>query len=168
MPPPPLVTAQFTVTPLTGFPNPSLTCTTNGTANPVFTVPLWLSPDTFTRAEAAAAVMVSCWVPEVSVPEATVIVGVPAAVSRKKKLPAPLVIATDVIVPLKGPALLVSNRMVVELEERLAVPAKLVTGLLNASCTWKVTPDEALPATTVCAALVITTLLAAAGVIVSV
>jgi hypothetical protein len=120
--PPPVATAQSTVTPLTGFPKLSFTCTTKGDANAVFTVPLWLSPETFTRAEAAAAVIVSCWFAEVRVPEATVIVGVPAAVSRKKKLPAPLVIPTDVTVPLKGPVLLVSNRMVGELEVRFPAP----------------------------------------------
>jgi hypothetical protein len=63
--------------------------------------------------------------------------------------------------------LLVSNRIVAEGEERFAVPAKLVTRLLNESWTSKFTAAEATPAVTVWAAEVITTLLAAAGVTVS-
>jgi hypothetical protein len=76
-------------------------------------------------------------------------------------------ILTEVTLPLKGPVALVSNSIVAEGEERFAVPVKLVTLLLNVSCTTKVTCAEATPAVTVWAALVITSLFAAAGVIVS-
>ena len=57
--PPPLVTAQFTVTPLTGFPKLSWTSTTKGTASDVFTVPVWLSPDILTKVEATDVLIVS-------------------------------------------------------------------------------------------------------------
>jgi hypothetical protein len=77
-------------------------------------------------------------------------------------------ILTDVTLPLNGPPALVSNRIVVELELRFAVPVKLVTWLLKASRTTNVTAEDATPAVTVCALLVITTCVSVAGLIVSV
>ena len=85
-----------------------------------------------------------------------VMLGVPAVVSWKKKLPTPLLIATDVIVPSNGPVLKTSNRVVPEDDVRLAVPLYVVTRLAVESCTSKFTTTEGIPATTVWAALVIT------------
>jgi hypothetical protein len=64
---------------------------------------------------------------------------------------------TEVTLPLKSPVLLVSNRIVVEGDDRFAVPLNAVTRLLNWSRTSKFTTADATPATTVCAAVVITT-----------
>jgi hypothetical protein len=63
---------------------------------------------------------------------------------------------TDTTVPLNGPPALVSNRIVPELEVKFAVPLNVGTKLFVASRTSNVTADDAIPATTVCAALVIT------------
>jgi hypothetical protein len=61
--------------------------------------------------------MVSVWLAGFNPVAETVMVGLPAVVSRKKKLPVPLLIPTEVTVPLKGPVLSVSNRIVGESEE---------------------------------------------------
>ena len=74
-------------------------------------------------------------------------VGLPAVVSWKKKLPAPPLIDTEVIVPSKGPTALVSKNMDEESEERLAVPVKVVTWLSNTSRISKVTTAEGTPDT---------------------
>jgi hypothetical protein len=105
-------------------------------------------------------VIVSVWFAEVNPLEATVMIGLPAVVSLKKKLPVPPVIPTDVTVPLNGPPALVSNRIVPDDEDKFAVPVYPVTKLLNASWAWNVTTEEATPAVTVCGALVMVTLVA--------
>jgi hypothetical protein len=78
-------------------------------------------------------VIVSVCVAEVSVPEATVIVGLPTVVSLKKNPPVPDAMDTDVTVPLNAPVLLVSNRIVPEEDDKLAVPLNVVTRLLKVS-----------------------------------
>ena len=72
--------------------------------------------------------------------------GVPALVSLKKKLPSPLLMATDIIDPSNGPVLMVSNRIVPESEERFAVPLNDVTRFPKASWTSKVVAPETTPA----------------------
>jgi hypothetical protein len=98
---------------------------------------------------AVAVVIVSVCTAEVSVPEATVIVGLPTVVSLKKNPPVPDAMATDVTVPSNGPELLVSNRIVPEDEDKFAVPLNVVTRLLKVSCTSNVTCADAAPAATV-------------------
>ncbi len=75
--------------------------------------------------------MISVWLSEVNVPEATVITGVPMVVSVKKKLPAPLTALTAVTVPSKAPLPLVSNTMVAEVALRSTVPKNPVAWLSN-------------------------------------
>jgi hypothetical protein len=75
--------------------------------------------------------MVSVWLAGIKAPDATVIEGLPTVVSLKKKLPDPPAIPTEVTEPSKAPVPLTSNRMVREEEERLAVPTKVDTRLLN-------------------------------------
>jgi hypothetical protein len=98
---------------------------------------------------AGAGVIVSTWEAEVKLAEETESVWTPAVVSLKKKAPLPEVIATDVMVPLKGPVLLVSNRILGEVEDKLAVPVKPVTLFPKPSRASKVTWEENTPAVTV-------------------
>ncbi len=56
--------------------------------------------------------------------------------------------------PLKNPIGLVSNRMVVEVEDRFVIPSKLGVGFPYKSWTTKTTCKETSPAKRVCAAVV--------------
>jgi hypothetical protein len=87
--------------------------------------------------------------PAVKAPERMVMVGVPVVVSKKKKLPVPDTIVTDVIVPSNKPELLVSNTRLGEFEERSAVPEKLGTRFPKESRITKVATAEACPDVTV-------------------
>jgi hypothetical protein len=80
--PSPLVTAKVTVTPETGFPYWSFTCTTKGALSGVQIVVVWPSPDTATSVSAAPAFPVAvnvCGEP-LKEPDVAVKVFVPAAV----------------------------------------------------------------------------------------
>ncbi len=93
-------------------------------------------------------------------------VGLPAVVSWKKKLPAPPVIDTEVMLPSKGPAALVSKNIEGESEERLAVPVNVVTWLSNTSRISKLTTADGTPDTTVWGAEVINTWVSGPGIMV--
>ena len=102
------------------------------------------------------------------IPEIIVMVGAPVLVSRKKKFPAPELIATEVMVPSKKPDELVSKERVGEFEERLAFPEKLGTRFPKVSWITKFNAEEGWPAVTVCGTEVIIIWVAAAGSIFSI
>jgi len=69
---------------------------------------------------------------------------------------APAAMATEVMLPLKRPVALMSNRPAAEVEVRLTVvgPGPALTGLPKASCNWTVITAEAAPGAVILAGVV--------------